>query len=334
MHLISIHNNWRDEVLHIDLNLGNYCNYKCWYCWPGSNYGTHKFPNLEIIKQNIAHLINYYKTHTNKKVFDVHFCGGEPTHWPKLPEFIKFLKTEFNCLISMTSNGSKNLNWWQQHAQLFNRIHMSCHHEFVEMESYRKLCDYLYEQHVVVSVSVMMDPNAWDKCIGLVEYFKRSQRKWTIRYVEIIDKTVNYSPDQYLVLNKHRARRVNLWFFIRNNKHYTSKVTAIDKTGKKYKFKDNEILLKKLNQFNGWECSVGVHWLNISMTGVISGTCNQKIYGQSYHYNLYDPQFTEKFHPTIKPSICEQVTCVCSIETVMPKQLLEKTRTVIPIYAN
>jgi len=333
MELVKIHNNWRDEVLNIDINLGNYCNYKCWYCWPGSNYGTHKFPDLELIKKNIAHLINYYKTHTNKRIFDVHFCGGEPTHWTKLCEFIKFLKEEFNCLISMTSNGSKKLDWWKQNAKYFNRIHMSCHHEYVNLPEYRELCDYLYEQNVVVSVSVMMDPNVWDKCIDMVEYLKKSRKQWTIRYVEIIDPTINYTMDQKKILSQHRARRVNLWFFWRNNKYYRSKVTAIDNNGKKHKLEDNEILLKKINNFKGWECTVGVHWLNISMSGQIAGTCGQKLYGESNYYNLYDAEFEKKFQPTIKSAICEQISCVCSVETVMPKHKITSKK-VIPIYAN
>lgn len=334
MDLIKVHNNWRDDVLNIDINLGNYCNYKCWYCWPGSNSGTHKFPNIDVIKNNISHFINYYKEHTNKKIFDVHFCGGEPTHWKDFPEFIKFLKDNFNCLISMTSNGSKKLDWWKQNAKYFDRIHMSCHHEFVKIEEYRELCDYLYEQNVVVSVSVMMDPRAWDRCLGLVEYLKGSKRKWTIRYVELIDPTIEYTEEQKKVLAKHRARRVNQFFFWRNNKYYRSSVTATDSNNKKHKLQDNEILLRRLNNFYGWECSVGVNWVNVAMTGEIAGTCNQTLYGNDFSYNLYDDDFIEKFNPEIKPAICSKTSCVCSVETVMPKQKINTSKKVIPIYAS
>jgi organic radical activating enzyme len=334
MNLIEINNNWRDEVLNIDINLGNYCNYKCWYCWPGSNSGTHKFPNINVIKKNISHFINYYKEHTNKKVFDVHFCGGEPTHWKDFPEFIKFLKDNFNCLISMTSNGSKKLDWWKQNAKYFDRIHLSCHHEFVKIDEYRDLCDYLYEQNVVISVSVMMDPRAWDKCLDLVEYLKGSKRKWTIRYVELIDSDIDYTEDQKKIIAKHRARRVNLFFFWKNNKYYRSSVTAIDSDYKKHKLEDNEILLKRLNNFYGWECSVGVHWVNVAMTGEIAGTCNQVLYGNDFSYNLYDKNFVSDFNPTIIPAICSKTSCVCSVETVMPKRKLDNSKKVIPIHAN
>jgi organic radical activating enzyme len=328
MEIVEVDNNWRSEVLNIDLILGNYCNYKCWYCWPGSNAGTIKFPDLELLKKNISHLINYYRDNTSKRVFDIHFCGGEPTHWKQFPEFISFLKENFNCLISMTSNGSKKIDWWQKNVKYFDRIHLSCHHEFVNLEEYRNLCDYIYSRGVIVSVSVMMDPRAWDKCIDIVEYLKQSKKQWTIRYVEIIDKTVNYTNEQKLILAKHRARRVNLWFFWMKNKHYISKVLVKDKNGKKHKFQDNEILLKKLNNFYGWECTVGVNWINISMNGTISGTCNQILYNGESTYNIYDPEFAQIFKPTIGPTICKKTECVCSIETVMPKRKISDKKVI------
>ena len=331
MEIVEVDNNWKTDVLNIDLILGNYCNYKCWYCWPGSNAGTVKFPDLELLKKNISHLITYYQKNLNKKIFDVHFCGGEPTHWKQFPEFIKFLKENFNCLVSMTSNGSKKLEWWKQNTKYFDRIHLSCHHEFVNLEEYRNLCDYIYDQDVIVSASVMMDPNEWNKCIDIVNYLKKSRRSWTIRYVEIIDKNVNYTEEQKALLSKHRARRVNLWYFWKNNKYYRSKVTVSDINGKKYKFQENEILLKKLNNFYGWECSVGVHWINISMTGVISGTCGQHLYKNDFNYNLYDPNFEKEFNPTLQSTICKKIECLCGIETVMPKQKLNTQHKVISI---
>jgi organic radical activating enzyme len=333
MNLVKIHNNWKEESFHIDINLGHYCNHKCWYCWPGSNWGTHKFPDIDIIKKNITHLINYIKSNSNKKTFDVHFCGGEPSHWPKLIDFIKYLKEEFGCLISMTSNGSKNFEWWVKAAPYFDRIHLSCHHEYVDLDHFRNVCDYLFKQGVVPSASVMMDPNAWEKCIDMAEFLKKSKHRWTIRYVEIIDSTINYTDKQKEIISKHRARKVNpLWFWW-NNKYYINKVTVTDSGDKKFRIKDNELLLKKLNNFYGWECTVGLHWINVSMSGELGGTCHQIPYGELEKYNLYDPEFSEKFHPEIKPAICQQTVCNCSPETNMPKRKLDSKK-VIPIYAN
>lgn len=332
MEIVEIHNDWPNDVFKIDINLGNYCNYKCWYCWPGSNHGTHKFPDLELITKNISHLIRHLKATTNKKVFDVHFCGGEPTHWPKLLEFVTYLKEEFGCLISMTSNGSKDMKWWLKASKYFDRVHLSCHHEFVDLEHFRNLCDYLYEQGVVPSASVMMDPREWDKCMEMVDYLKGSKRRWTIRYVEIIDPTINYTDEQKDVIANHRARMVNPFWFLWHNKYFRCKVTGKDANGKKYKLKENELLLKKLNNFYGWKCTVGVHWLNVNMNGELGGTCMQTPYNEVTKYNLYDPDFAEKFNPVIAPVVCQQTICNCSPEVNMPKVKVNGKK-VIPIYA-
>lgn len=330
MELIKVHNNWRDEVLNIDINIGNYCNYKCWYCWPGSNSGTHKFPNIDLIKKNLSHLMDYYINNSNKRVFDIHFCGGEPSHWPKLLEFVEFLKSKYSCLISMTTNASKSLDWWTKAASYFDRVNVSCHREYSDVDHLKTVCDYLYTKNVTASVSVMMDPRAWQQCMDIVEQLKQSKKSWTIRYVEIIDPTVHYDEHQKKILTKFRARKANIFWFLKNNKYYISKVDAVDSNNKKYRLEDNEILLKKLNNFYGWSCSVGVNWLNINMNGNIGGTCNQKLYGEVEYYNLYDLDFAEKFHPVLQDAICEQTSCVCSVETVMPKHKISSKK-IIPL---
>ena len=325
MEIIAIDNNWKRDVFYIDVNLGSVCNYKCWYCWPGSNTGDVKFPNLELLQKNITHLIRHYEKNSPKRVFDIHFCGGEPSHWPKLIEFVKYLKENHNCLISMTSNGSKKLDWWKAASPYFDRIHMSCHHQFVDVEKYIEICDYLYINDVAISVSVMMDPFYWDRCMRLVEELKKSKKKWTIRFVEIIDSKIKYTEQQKQVLQKHKARKCNIFWFLKNNKYYISKVTVTDTNNKKHKMNEGEILLNRMNNFHGWECSVGYNWIAINKYGNISGSCGVKLYGKQDYYNIYHEKFTEIFKPDIEPTICTKTSCVCGIETVMPKRKINES---------
>jgi len=319
MNLVEVDNGWKKDVLFIDLSIGNVCNYRCNYCFPGANDGNFKFPDYDTLIANISHLLTVYKTY-GKKQFDIHFVGGEPSHWPQLFNFVKFLKDNFNCLISMTSNGSKKIEYWEQVAQYFNRIHMSCHHEYVEIEKFRDVCDLLYEKNVIVSVSTMMDPHAWDKCMGLVDYLKNSKHRWTIRYSELNGEGIEYTPEQLNVLAKHRARGPNIFWFFKNNKHFLSKVKVTDNNNNKHKFNDNEIMHRGLNTFYGWECSVGSNFIAITHNGDISGTCGQLLYGNKKNYNIRDVDFITKFNPVIQSSICKQLTCNCMLETNMPKR--------------
>jgi len=319
MEIVEVNNNWNEEVLHLDITISNVCNYKCWYCWPGSNLGTHKFPNAEIFKKNILHLVRYYQNNTNKKIFDIHFSGGEPSHWPALGEIINFCKENFPCLISMTSNGSKKLSWWKKYGKYFDRVQLSCHHQYVDLPAFRDLCDWLYEQNVIVSVSVPMDSLAWQQCIDCVDFLKKSKRKWTIRYQDLVDQSIKYTPNQLKILKKYRARRSNIFWFLKNNKYQTVKVTVKDNLNKTYKVQDNKISVNKMNNFQGWKCSIGVNWIHVSADGKMACTRGQQLFGEKEYYNLYDANFIDKFKPVIKSTICQQTDCVCSFETTMPK---------------
>jgi organic radical activating enzyme len=324
MELVSVENNWDAETLRIDITLGNICNYKCWYCFPGAHAGTDYWPDIELMKKNITHLINYYKKHANKKKFDFYFIGGEPTHWPKLIELVTFLKDNFNCLINMTSNGSKKIEYWEKIAPYFNRITLSCHHEYVKLEHFRDVADLLYEKNVVVSVSMMMDPYKWEKSLLYIDFLKKSRHKWAIRYAELLGHSITYTEEQRNFLLNHKARNANIFWFFKNNKHYLSKVKVIDDAGKKHKFKDNEILARQLNHFNGWMCSLGINWVHIPRNGKISGTCGQIPYDTEKEYNFYSETFEIDFDPMISHTTCKVESCDCGIETVMPKYKVSK----------
>lgn len=326
MEIVEVQQNWPKDTMRIDISLGNYCNYKCWYCYPGSNEGTHKFPNIEVIIKNLSGLLDYYLTNTNKTKFDFNLLGGEVTYWPKFIEFVRYFKTNYNCVITLTTNGSRKLDWWAEAAPYLDYVVISSHHQFADIEHLRNLADYLYKQNMIVVITQLMDPGAWQKCLDAVEYYKKSRYKWPIQYAEVIEQRILYTQDQKDLINKDRARGSNIFWFLKNNRSFQSKTTVIDTKNKKHRMSDNEILLKRLNNFRGWSCNVGVDWLAIKMSGVLSGICANKIYDREY--NIYDENFLQDFHPTIESSICERDACWCTFETNMPK------KKIIPIYEN
>jgi MoaA/NifB/PqqE/SkfB family radical SAM enzyme len=335
MNIIEVKQNWPNGYMRIHLELGNICNYKCWYCWPGSNEGTHKWPDFDLLVKNLSHVLDYYIEHTDKRKFDFNLLGGEVTHWKHFIDFIKYFKERYDCIFTLTTNGSKKLSWWEAAAPYLDYVGISSHHEFADLGHLRNLADLLYKKNVIVVVKVLMDPYAWDKCMDAVEYYKGSEKRWTIRYLEIIEiEKVNYTEAQNKIIGKLRARGPNLFWFFKNNKSYRSKVTVVDDKNKTHKIKDHEIVLDRLNNFKGWECNVGIDWIAITIDGNVSGICGNPLYGKSEILNILDPAFTNKFHPTIKPGICEINSCWCSFETNMPKKKLNSSNKIIPIYAN
>ena len=53
MKIIEVKQRWPKDVLRIEIMLGNTCNYKCWYCFPGSNEGTHGWPEYDQFVKNL-----------------------------------------------------------------------------------------------------------------------------------------------------------------------------------------------------------------------------------------------------------------------------------------
>jgi sulfatase maturation enzyme AslB (radical SAM superfamily) len=88
--LIEVTNN-KNKILRLQYDLGNMCNYKCWYCFPNANTGTIPFPDVDIVKKNIVKLINYYLESKLVNEVELTLLGGEPTLWPKLGEFVEYI---------------------------------------------------------------------------------------------------------------------------------------------------------------------------------------------------------------------------------------------------
>jgi hypothetical protein len=254
--------------------------------------------------------------------------GGEVTHWSKFGEFIEHFKSKYNCVFSLATNASKKLDWWKKFGHYLDRVSISHHEEFSNKVHNREVADYLYTQNILVNVQVMMDPKLWNNCIESAEYYKGSRYRWGIRYIEVIQNKLEYTEDQRKLLNSLMAQDPNIFWYLRSSKIKSINTYAIDKNGKKYKMNDQQLALERLNTFTGWECSLGVEWLNVKFDGSISGICGNKLYATNELFNIFDPNFMEKFQPQITKSICQQSACWCTFETNMPK------KKVIPIYAN
>jgi molybdenum cofactor biosynthesis enzyme MoaA len=96
--------------LHIGYVVGTTCNFKCHYCFDGCNDGQYRFPaDLNLVKENLGYLIELYRTYYNKEKVRIHITGGEPTLWPDLGEFVKYFHDEYNCKISLSTNGNNML---------------------------------------------------------------------------------------------------------------------------------------------------------------------------------------------------------------------------------
>jgi MoaA/NifB/PqqE/SkfB family radical SAM enzyme len=324
--LIEIKNN-KNRLLRLQYDLGNLCNYTCWYCFPGSNDGDVPFPNIEVVKYNLVKLINHYTDSNLVDEVQLNFMGGEPTLWKHLGELVEYVSKNAKCSISMQTNGSRTLRWWKEFGKYFDHVSISVHHEKANTAHIIQVADILIDQKVSILTSVLMDHTAWDKCKTLVDELVESKMKFMILAKPIhINGVVTYTDEQREYLKKSVKRRPSLRILLRHINLY-SRIPSIkaifDNKSVVKVTSDHYFILNLLNRFTGWDCTLGINFLYISRNGLLTGTCGQKLYKLDYFYNINDVDFIEKFNPILQNVTCEQKMCLCAGETLIPKRIIK-----------
>ena len=316
----QIQNNQPSNMLRIEYMPGNLCNHKCHYCFPGSNEGNMPWPNIDLVKTNLSHLLTHYESQGKTKS-NIFFVGGEPTLWKGLEELCQHLKDNHDVLIEMSTNGTRKINWWKQHAKNFDHVGVSVHREFANIKHIIEVCDTLYDLGIFVNADVLIDPHAFDECLDIVNILKTSKYDWPIiAKVVHFNGAHKYSEEQLPYFDESIKRYPTLEWYTSTTKKDRTQVTVVKDNNEIITTdSDSWLTRNKLNYFKGWECNLGVDILKIFPDGNITGNCQQRILGG---HNLYDEKFTSNFNPNIAPVICTKEICGCNEEIICNKRKL------------
>ena len=326
---IKITSNLPNDLLRIELFLGNTCNYNCWYCYPGSHEGDIPWPKLDLIIENLNHLIEYYRAQGKKRVH-IHIIGGEPTLWKEFGIFVQQLKQKQKCVISISTNASRTLRWWNEYGHYIDHVMISCHQEQVDIEHVIGVADLLYSKQVSVSTKVLMDPNEWNKCVAIVDRLKTSKKRWPVSVLEVFHDSVTYTDKQKQYIGSSIKRWPNLFYYLRTNKMIRKNATVTFLDGNKKTVPHNWLSLNGQNSFYGWSCNIGVDTIYIDPYGNIGGACGEKLFDLDFKYNIFDQNFNTKFNPILKPTTCKTLLCQCQPEINCTKEKINN-RKVIPL---
>lgn len=316
--LVAVKSDMPSTHLRIEYMVGNYCNYQCWYCGPYANGGTHRWhSDTKFLLKNFRYLLDYYIS-KGKKTFEINLLGGEPTLWPDIALFSNEIKKSHNVYVTITTNGSRTLRWWDENAHFFDKIRFSCHPNEVDVQHFIDVMDSVFEKNININALVMMDPTNWNKSVELIERCKTSKYPWFINAVEVYSK-YQYTYEQKEYISKVVKRRPSIWWILKHENPFRKKPKIIYDDESSMTIERNYLSLNDLNRFMGWSCNLGVDNINIQKDGKLSGVCGMKLYGENFYYNIYDEDFIDKFNPNIKPVVCEIEKCLCQ-----PEQLLDK----------
>lgn len=330
---VSIINNDLDDRLHIGFIVGTTCNYKCHYCFESCNDGKYRWPtDLNLITKNLQHLIEIYKIKFNKNSIRLHITGGEPTLWPELGEFAKYFKKIVGCKITISTNGTRTLRFWEQYAEFFDDIAISIHNERCDVNHLIEIMDYIYLHHpdVLINGTVLMDPLNWSRSEEIASKLTAHLTPWLLKTrpvltqgkMDLFDETqINYMADKIKKMPpKERIDRYKELEIIQKDE---PNVIAILEDGTSVKYNTFNFLENNWHHFKGWKCNLGIDRIGIERNGDVQGICGARnLFGLNQPINIYDSKFTEKFTTNIiQPTICPQQSCLCATDIRMTKHV-------------
>lgn len=323
---IKIVSTQEENALQIRFFPTDICNYNCSYCWPGTHDGKFRYPkNVDLVIKNFRSLLDLYSAKLNKSKFHLVIAGGgEPTLWPGLEKFCKEIKETHSISITIVTNGSRTINWWETNASYFDSVNLSCHHEFVDIDHYINVADALFGRGIKVSAFMLMDARHWDKCVSLIESMKTSRYPWYIQTKEIVDAPGQgvdvYTPDQIAYINDSIKRLPDSsWILKRlaDMKLHESIVLFNDDTA--VAARPHTIITNGWNKFKGWKCNVGLESIAIDPSGLVISSCQLPVFGNR-QLNLFSETFEVE---SVSPNsiTCTLNDCNCQPDTHVTKSL-------------
>lgn len=116
--------------------LGSRCNYDCMYCAPEWHDMTSTPHDLDTLKQVWNNI--HSASESKKMPYKISFTGGEVTANKNFLPLLQWLRSEFTdiVMISITTNGSASLNYYQRLAALVESISFSTHSEFMDEQAF------------------------------------------------------------------------------------------------------------------------------------------------------------------------------------------------------
>lgn len=309
-----------ERFLTILWQVNNWCNFKCTYCNTFSNGGDYKNNNkvdksLEVFED----LITTYQLKGINKFF-LKITGGEPSMWNgTIPVIKKFnsLVSKQNSRVSINTNLSRDISWWEENYNLFDVVIGSYHSEFTDLNQYLKVTQFLQDK-VHLKTKIMMNKDSFEECINVAERVKQLCNNYRIEYTPVLAELTSKVDPYYYEKQEH------LDFFKTNsneNKISTAKekdkfkMVKVTSNNKKSHVTDNQLVVERKNTFLDWTCNIYEN-LFISRDGDIKqSTCGLgKTIG-----NIFEG-LTDN---TLIPITCKKTWCHCGVDIMNSKHKKE-----------
>jgi MoaA/NifB/PqqE/SkfB family radical SAM enzyme len=202
------------------------------------------------------------------------FSGGEPTMYPYFSKFISFLKDN-GCYISVITNGSRTIAWWLKNFQNLNKVVLTYHYEFANLEHVEELIQ-LLNNKLNIHVNFTMLPlkfNEIYEIVGLVSTrFPNISLSLKPLLVGFGDEMYPYKKEQIDVMENFKTTSSQYF----DDFPTRGSMNKVYYDSYKERYLATDFILKKENHWKGWYCNIGLELLYIHYNGdVYNGICRQ-----------------------------------------------------------
>ena len=270
----------------VEWKIHNVCNFDCSFCGDENKIGTERWHTIDKYKQVSKKLM--VQAEKENKFIWFQITGGEPTLYPKLPELLAFIR-ENGHKVAMISNGSRTLRWWKELAEMnvLDILFLTHHTEQDKNEQHTiDVANIFHDTATDVRIQVTAP-------IALLEEGNRRHQLFlentgAISSLKAIFYYTNgsfspreiapYTPEQTKLLLENisrpgKLRSTKKMAFIPMTSQYGTKMRVEYNDGSSNTMSVYEFVEHKVNNYKGWQCSIGRDLITIKHELIYRGVC-------------------------------------------------------------
>lgn len=254
-----------EKVVLVDWMLGNSCSYACSYCPKNLHDGSIRWHRTE----DVLHLYRQMRRHyadAQGKVVWLQFTGGEPTMHPRIIDLLRHA-SEQGFKVSLISNASRTLRFWEKINGCLNNIILTYHAEFADLDHFVRVAKMMVDR-ISVQINVTMHPNSFEQTLEAAQKLRSALPAASISLKplrqEFGSELYDYTERQLDVLSKGLPPTSKL---IGEKPRSVMRVTT--RSGHSETVRANEFILNGTNRWQGYYCNIGLESLRVKGSGEV-----------------------------------------------------------------
>ena len=266
------------QPIKIQWNLTNHCNFNCEYCPDVLKSGSILLPDPQTFVRGFSLVYNKFSS------LRISLLGGEPTTYRGLEWALDSVDKDPNKKITLETNASREISWWNKYAEFLDKVIISFHLHFLKLEHLIFVLETLKDKNISVHIKLPITPKYWDDILKVRSILK--DRGYDSE-LQLLYKNFTKGNNDYYVYGEQQL-----------DYYYKDKDVSDIQIPEQIEYKK----IYKLNQFHGHMCWAGVEQLVIDKFGnVYRGWCEQGgLIGNVYANDVKWPE---------GPIMCQKYLC-------------------------